>query len=130
MKHLKKFENSEFNDISDIIKDIILPLRDDYNNVEGEIRLLQDNSILLEIKPNKINFRGDKYSIERAEHIQEFVNEILEASKRIKEATGKVVKILNIYDSLSLSNEAMLSSDPIKIYIIDISSSRDKLLSK
>jgi len=117
MKHLKKFENSEFNDISDIIKDIILPLRDDYNNVEGEIRLLQDNSILLEIKPNKINFRGDKYSIERAEHIQEFVNEILEASKRIKEATGKVVKILNIYDSLSLNEEALSITDPIKIFI-------------
>lgn len=130
MKHLKHIYESNESDILDIIKDIIVHLKDDYNEISGDIKILQDDSILLEIKPNKIKFKGDKYTVDRAEHIKGFIGEILEISKRIEEATGKIVKILNLYESFTLNDDSMATSNPIKIYILDKSSPRDKLYSK
>jgi len=130
MRHLKHIYESKESDIFDVIQDIIVHLKDDYNEIEGDIKILQDDSILLEIKPNKIKFKGDKYTIDRAEHIKEFIGEILEVSKRIEEATGKIVKILNIYESFTLNDDSMVTSESIKIYIIEKSSPRDKLYSK
>jgi adenylosuccinate synthase len=113
---LKHIYESNKSDILDLIKDIIFYLKDDYNGIKGDIKILQDDSILLEIDPIKIKFNGDKYTIDRATHIREFISEILEICKRIEEATGKIVKILSIYESFTLSE---MSTSSIKIYILD-----------
>lgn len=122
MKYIKSYkllEESSFGEIYiDLIADILLPIKDDYNGIEGDIKTLKNGDVVIEINVNKIKFKGDKYTIERMEDIQSFLSLIVEATKRIKEATNKEVRILNIYDTLSLNEEALLITDPIKIFIM------------
>lgn len=118
MKHIKKFESSSDEIDIDLIADILLPVKDDYNGVKGEIKTFQNDDVCVEINVNQIKFKGDKFTIERMEDIQSFLSLVLDVTKRIKEATNKEVRILNIYDTLSLNEEALSTTDPIKIFIM------------
>jgi len=105
MKHLKKFENSEYdeyqNDISEI-KDILKDLKDEYPEIDGELYPLSsiDRSVKglsLVINTYKL-IPGDRFSIEYSKLKLELIKSILEALERIEKAIDKKCKVINIWD--------------------------------
>jgi len=105
MRHLKKFENSEYedyqNDISEI-KDILKELKDDYPEITGELYPFNSldksvKGISLMINTYKL-ISGDIYSIEYSKLKLELIKSILEVLERIEKALNKKCKVINIWD--------------------------------
>jgi diadenosine tetraphosphate (Ap4A) HIT family hydrolase len=105
MKHLKKFENSEYdeyqNDISEI-KDILKDLKDEYPEIDGELYPFNSidksvKGITLMINTNKL-IPGDIFSTEYSKLKLELIKSILEALERIEKALSKKCRIINIWN--------------------------------
>jgi hypothetical protein len=105
MKHLKKFENSEYdeyqNDISEI-KDILKDLKDEYPEIDGELYPYNSldksvKGITLTINTYKL-IPGDRFSIEYSKLKLELIKSILEALERIEKAIDKKCKVVNIWE--------------------------------
>lgn len=131
LKHLKIFENIDETPIIDIIRDILIYIKDDYDGITGQIKTYKQNSdIKLSLNVRDVKFKGLDYSIERVEDVNKFLKDILDTCIRLEEATNLEIKVLNLYTSLSVSNEILKTSNPIEIFICEPDSPRDKLLSK
>jgi hypothetical protein len=106
MKHIKKFENSEYdgyqNDILEI-KDILLSLKDEYSDITGELYPFNsiDNKvkgITLKINTNNLLPREDIFSIEYLNLKLDLIKSILESLERIEKALNKKCRVINIWD--------------------------------
>ncbi len=105
MRHLKKFENSEYEEYQNLIseiKDILKELKDEYPEIVGELYPFNsiDNSvkgITLMINTYKL-IPGDRFSIEYSKLKLELIKSILEVLERIEKAIDKKCKVINIWD--------------------------------
>ena len=111
MRHLKKFENSEYdeyrNDILEI-KDILLSLKDEYPDITYDLEtfsvdIYPDKSvkgITLMINTYKLRFfriPGDRFSIEYSKLKLELIKSILESLERIEKTLNKKCRVINIW---------------------------------
>jgi hypothetical protein len=106
MRHLKKFENSEYEGYqSDIlvIKDILLSLKDEYPDITGELYPFNSmdkkiKGITLKINTNNLLSKEDIFSIEYSNLKLDLIKSILEVLERIEKALSKKCRVINIWD--------------------------------
>jgi hypothetical protein len=106
MRHLKKFENSEYDGYqSDIlvIKDILLSLKDEYPDITGDIYPFNSidkkiKGITLKINTNNLLSKEDIFSIEYSNLKLDLIKSILESLERIEKALNKKCRVINIWD--------------------------------
>ena len=105
MRHLKKFENSEYEEYQNYIseiKDILKELKDEYPEIDGELYPFNSlnksvKGITLMINTYKL-IPGDRYSIEYSTMKLELIKSILEVLERIEKAIDKKCRVINIWD--------------------------------
>jgi hypothetical protein len=106
MRHLKKFENSEYDGYqSDIlvIKDILLSLKDEYPDITGDLYPFNSidkkiKGITLKINTNNLLSKEDIFSIEYSNLKLDLIKSILESLERIEKALNKKCRVINIWD--------------------------------
>lgn len=106
MRHLKKFENSEYSEYeSDVleIKDVLISIKDEYPDINGEIYPFESidkkiKGITLKINTYYILPKEDKFSIEYSNLKLDLIKSILEALKRIEKSLNKKCRVINIWD--------------------------------
>ena len=105
MRHLKKFENSEYEEYQNYIseiKDILKELKDEYPEIDGELYPFNSidksvKGITLMINTYKL-IPGDIFSIEYSNLKLELIKSILEVLERIEKAIDKKCRVINIWD--------------------------------
>jgi hypothetical protein len=120
MNHLKKFESSEESFPFDITKDIIVDLKDNYPNLDGNFREADKFggiTLVLMCKGPDLEthiFKSkDTYSLEYFEEKNKFIILLTETLQRLKKALSRDIKVIDLYDFDSNS-----SSGEIKIYFM------------
>lgn len=107
MKHLKKFENSEYEHISEDIaeiKSILIDLKDNYPDITGEIYPYESmdkkiKGLTLIINTQHTLPKSDIFSIEYLKLKLELVKSILEVLERIETSLHKKCRVINIWES-------------------------------
>lgn len=108
MRHLKKYENksddwndSEFN----VIKDILLEIKDSYPTIDGEILKMDDKRndfpnliYIIKLDCSNIKIEGDTYSLEYYDSKIKFMNLVKEVCYRLERALDVKVRIPNFDD--------------------------------
>jgi len=106
MKHLKRInedivdfdqEEGKIDIDVDLVKDIIIELKDEYNHLEGGIYLHSDS---LEIRLNcrNLRFGESKSKLEYIKNKFKFIELLLSICERLEDALNVNVSIHNIYD--------------------------------
>lgn len=90
---IKRFnENFDWESDTELIKDIIIEIKDDYPNISGKIQE-SENYILIRLDNiEEIDF-GKIYTLERFKNIMKFENLIIECAERISDALDRKVLI-------------------------------------
>jgi hypothetical protein len=107
MKHLKKFENSEYDHISEDIaeiKSILIDLKDNYPDITGEIYPYESTDkkikgLTLIINTQHTLPKSDIFSIEYLKLKLELIKSILEVLERIETSLNKKCRVINIWES-------------------------------
>jgi hypothetical protein len=107
MKHLKKFENSEYDHISEDIaeiKSILIDLKDNYADITGEIYPYESTDkkikgLTLIINTQHTLPKSDIFSIEYLKLKLELIKSILEVLERIETSLNKKCRVINIWES-------------------------------
>jgi hypothetical protein len=98
MRHLKYiFENKSIGIDIDLVKDIIIELKDEYNYLEGGI-YINDNSLEIRLNCENIQLGDKSSSLDYINKKFKFIELIIAVSERLKLALGVDVKIQNLYD--------------------------------
>jgi hypothetical protein len=101
LKRFEEFNESESNDYPfdlELVKDILLELKDNYSNIEGEFIELVNGVVILKL--NCLNILGDpKFGeIDYIKKKNKFINLLTEVCERIKNSINKEVIIQDIYN--------------------------------
>jgi hypothetical protein len=105
MRYLKIFESSEI-DIQ-LIKDIIVEIRDEYQSITGMIHEHQEY-VEIELHTNKIPFKGKPQwkrivpspglTLDYIEDTNKFISLITSVSRRLEDALNREVRIHDLYN--------------------------------
>jgi len=109
---IKKFDAFSDSDI-ETIKDIILELKHEFTEIDGEIynkKYDRGNVTIIELSPMKV-YNEKCVTIENLEKKMKYYNLIIEVATRIKDATKRDVRIVDLF------NEKLGS---VEIWIDDI----------
>ena len=90
---IRKFNESidwEYN--TQLIKDIIIEIKDEYPGITGDINEIR-SGILIKFNTELIKFKGKIHSVERFKDINRFESIVLECFDRINDALNTSVKI-------------------------------------
>lgn len=108
MKHLKKYENkTDWNESEvDVIKDILLEIKDNYPTIDGDILRLSKPEYtisgkliyLIKLDCSNIKLQGDIWSLEYYDNKMKFMSLIKEVCYRLETALDVKVKIPNFDD--------------------------------
>ena len=110
-------ESSDYPFDLELVKDILLELKDNYPNIEGEFaRFESGNDDLTRLKLNCLNILGEpKFSdIDYIKKKNKFIVLLTEVCERIKNSINKKLLIQDIYNFDAGSSDGL-----IKIYILD-----------
>lgn len=107
MRHLKKFENSEYSEYeSDVleIKDVLISIKDEYPDITGEIYPYESTDkkikgLTLIINTQHTLPKSDIFSIEYLKLKLELIKSILEVLERIETSLNKKCRVINIWES-------------------------------
>lgn len=112
MRHLKSiFESNIEEEISNLCKDIITDLKDDYPNIECEI--FNDKSekyMWIEINPN-YGLDTHSHQIDFIENKLKFLNKLLNYCKTIEKSINKNIKIANYFDEDDTNRKIIIYFD-------------------
>ena len=114
MKHLKKYENkTDWNESElDVIKDILLEIKDNYPTIDGDILRYDEKAYLsnpeytisgkliylIKLDCSNIKLQGDIWSLEYYDNKMKFMNLVKEVCYRLETALDVKVKIPNFDD--------------------------------
>lgn len=114
MKHLKKYENkTDWNESEfDVIKDILLEIKDNYPTIDGDILRYDEKAYLsnpeftingkliylIKLDCSNIKLQGDIWSLEYYDNKMKFMSLIKEVCYRLETALDVKVKIPNFDD--------------------------------
>jgi hypothetical protein len=98
MKRINRFnESRDWEYSTELIKDIIIEIKDEYPEITGDINETPDG-ILINFKTELINFKGESNSVERFKDINRFESIVLECIDRISDALNTSAKISGNYN--------------------------------
>lgn len=102
MKYLKTFESESFDFDIDLVKDIIVELKDNYPDINGEFQLIgrMINLKLLCSTGVETSIIG-RYKFGDIDYIKEknrFIQLLVDVCDRIKDALNRKVSITGLYD--------------------------------
>ena len=114
MKHLKKYENkTDWNESEfDVIKDILLEIKDNYPTIDGDILRYDEKAYLskpeyaisgkliylIKLDCSNIKLQGDIWSLEYYDNKMKFMSLVKEVCYRLETALDVKVKIPNFDD--------------------------------
>lgn len=114
MKHLKKYENkTDWNESEvDVIKDILLEIKDNYPTIDGDILRYDEKDYLskpeyaisgkliylIKLDCSNIKLQGDIWSLEYYDNKMKFMSLVKEVCYRLETALDVKVKIPNFDD--------------------------------
>jgi len=119
MKHLKKYNEADAfsNDDITLIKEIILELKHEYSSIQGEITNRKyDGNIytVITIKPLPI-YNESSIRLNNIEKRLKYFNDIFECCKRLQDAFGREVRIVNLFDGDSKDVEIWIDDPKNKL---------------
>jgi hypothetical protein len=95
---IKKFnESRDWEYSTQLIKDIIIEIKDEYPQITGDINETPDG-ILIKFNTLLIEFKGESNSVERFKDINRFESIVLECIDRINNALNTSAKISGSYN--------------------------------
>jgi hypothetical protein len=94
---IKRFnESRNWDHDTQLIKDIIIEIKDEYSEITGDINETTDG-IVVKFNIMLIKFNGNENSVERFKDIQRFESIVLECIDRISDALDSEIKISGNY---------------------------------
>lgn len=100
MKHLKKYEGSEFRNTANDIIDILAEVKDNYPSIDGIINNLEDDSIEIVLDIDDAMFGDDRHSIEFVKNKNKFIDLIINTCERLETAIGRKIKVMGLFSSV------------------------------
>lgn len=103
LKYLKTFESESWGFDIELVKDIIVELKDNYPNINGEFQQNHNSNggtLKLFCKPDIDNSIIGKYdyTIDYMKKKNEFISSITEICERISRALDREIKVVGIYE--------------------------------
>ncbi len=119
MKHLNKYNEADAfsNDDITLIKEIILELKHEYPSIQGEITNRKyDTRVYTVITINPLPvYNESSIKLPNIEKRLKYFNDIFECSKRLQDAFGREVRIMNLFDSTSEDVEIWIDDPKNKL---------------
>jgi hypothetical protein len=102
IKRFNESRNWEYE--TQLIKDIIIEIKDEYPQITGDILEIPDG-ILVKFNVLLIKFNGEDNSVERFKDINRFKSIVLECVERISDALDVDIKISGNYDLIDTNGD-------------------------
>lgn len=98
---IKRFnESRNWDHDTQLIKDIIIEIKDEYSEITGDINETTDG-IVVKFNIMLVKFNGNENSVERFKDINNLKSIVLECIDRISDALGVEIKISGKYDLIN-----------------------------
>jgi hypothetical protein len=110
MKVNKFNEYKDWDYSAQLIKDIIIEIKDEYPEITGDINEVTDG-ILIKFNITLIKFKGETNSVERFKDINKFESIVLECVNRISDALNTSAKISGNYNFIDYNGDIKILID-------------------
>ena len=103
MRYLKTFESESWGFDIELVKDIIVELKDNYSNINGEFQQNHNSNggtLKLFCKPDIDNSIIGKYdyTIDYMKKKNEFISSVTEICERISDALDREIRVVGLYE--------------------------------
>lgn len=111
-------ESDDYSDEIQIIKNVLIDLKDEYEYIDGEIFTPNPliNYFRIELYLKDVVFKGEKYSLELRKNKSEFINFLIKIIERLELATKMQSKTLYLFEWADL--DWRTENSIIEIYLI------------
>lgn len=111
-------ESDDYSDEIQIIKNVLIDLKDEYEYIDGEIFTPRSSIDYFRIKLylKDVVFKGEKYSLELRKNKSEFINSLIKIIERLELATKMHSKTLYLFEWADL--DWRTENSIIEIYLI------------
>ena len=118
MNHLKTFESKSWGFDIELVKDIIIELKDDYPDIYGEFHQNENSNggiLKLFCKPDiDTSIIGENdYTLDYIKNKNRFISSVTEVCDRISKAINREIKVIGLYEFDKPSSDGY-----INIYIM------------